>query len=137
MTRFMRVVGVLLQLLGEVLDAVFAFAHVFGDGLADVEQQQARAAGGVVDLDGLSVFQVVRDDLRHQHRDLMRGVELSRLLSCIGGKHANEVLVDEAEHVVALLAIHGDVFDQLQGSLIALVCFAAVSPSLLRPVSAS
>lgn len=65
----------------------------------------------------------------------LQRVELARLLASIDGKHANQLLVDEAEYVVALLASTGMSLISWSKSLIALVCFAAVSPNLLRPVS--
>jgi hypothetical protein len=57
---------------------------------------------------------MVRDDFGHEDGDLMRSVELARLFARIGGEHADEVFVDKAQHVVALPAIHGDVFDELE-----------------------
>jgi hypothetical protein len=60
-----------------------------------------------------AVLQMVRNDFGHEHGDLVRGVELARLFAGIGGKHADEVFIDEAEHIVALAAIHGNVFDEL------------------------
>ena len=56
---------------------------------------------------------MVGNDLGHEHRDLVRGVKLARLFSRIGSKHADEVLINKAQHVVALPAIHRDVFDEL------------------------
>ena len=44
----------------------------------------------------------------------MRRVELARLFTRIGGKHADEIFVDQAEHVVTLPVIHGDVLDELE-----------------------
>ena len=66
---------------------------MLGDGLADIEQERAGAAGGVVNLDGLPVFQMVRDDFGHKHGNLVRRVELARFFARIGGKHADEIFV--------------------------------------------
>ncbi len=44
----------------------------------------------------------------------MRGVELAGLLAGVGREVADQVLVDVAEHIVALLAVHRDVADELQ-----------------------
>ena len=60
-----------------------------------------------------AALQMVRDDLRHEHRHFVRCVELPCLFARVGSEHADEVLVDEPQHVVVLLAIHGDVFDEL------------------------
>ena len=65
-------------------------------------------------LDGLAVFQMVRDDLGHEYGNLVRRVELARFFTRIGSKHANEIFVDKAEHIVALPAIHRDIFDELE-----------------------
>ena len=43
----------------------------------------------------------------------MRGVELTRLFARIGGEHADQILVDKAEDIVALAAIHRDHLDKL------------------------
>ena len=43
----------------------------------------------------------------------MRRVELACLLAGVGGEVADEVLVDEAEHVVVLATVHRDVFDEV------------------------
>ena len=49
-----EVIGVFLQLLSVILDVV-RIHHVLGDALADIEQERAGAAGGVVNLDGFLV----------------------------------------------------------------------------------
>ena len=43
----------------------------------------------------------------------MRRIELAGLLTRIGSKVADEVLVDEAEHVVVLATVHRDIFDEV------------------------
>ena len=43
----------------------------------------------------------------------MRGIKFSRFFPCIGGKHAYQVFIDEAEDIVILPAVHRDIFDQL------------------------
>ena len=107
-----EVIGVLLQLLGIVHDVVVA-ARVPGDALTDVDEQGPGTAGRVIDFDFRAVLQVVRDDLGHQKRDLVGGVELTGLFSRVGGKVADQVLVDEAQDVVILFPIHGDVLDEI------------------------
>ncbi len=44
----------------------------------------------------------------------MRRIELSCFLSGIGGKLADKIFVDEAEHVVILPTIHRNVLDECQ-----------------------
>ena len=56
---------------------------------------------------------MVRNDFGHEDGNLMRGVELASFLARIGGEHADQIFVDEAEHIVALAAIHWNVFDEL------------------------
>ena len=108
-----EVVGVLAQLLGEVLNTVWV-THALGDGMADVKQQGARAGGRVVNLNLVAALEVVSDDVAHDERDLMRGVELACLFARVGRELLDEVLVDVAQHVIALLAISGDVIDKVQ-----------------------
>lgn len=108
-----EVVGVLAQLLGKVLDAV-RVAHALGNGLADVEQQRAGARGRVIDLNLFAALEVVGDDVAHNKGHLMRSVELASFLTCVGRELLDEVLVDVAEHVVALLAVGGDVINEVQ-----------------------
>ncbi len=98
--------------MGVVFDAV-SVVDVFGDGLADVEEEGAGAAGGVVNLDGFAVFYMVGDDFGDEDGNLVRRVELARFFACVGGEHPDEILVDEAEDIVALAAVHGDVFDEV------------------------
>ena len=107
-----QVVRIGLELLGIVLDRV-GVARVSCHRLAYVDKKGARTAGRVVDLDVVLTAQVMRHDLRHKHRHLVRRVELPRLFARIGGKHADEVLVDEAKGVVTLAAVHGDVVDEV------------------------
>ena len=107
-----EVVGVFLELLRIILDGV-RVAVAAHHGLADVDEQRSRAAGGVVDGDVLAVGQVPRDDLAHEHGNLVRGVELAGLLAGVGSEIADEVLVDEAEHVVVGPAVHRDVLDEV------------------------
>ena len=82
-------------------------------GLADVDEQRSRAAGGVVDGDVLASGQVPRDDLAHEHGNLVRGVELAGLLAGVGGEVADEILVDEAQHVIIGPAVHRDILDEV------------------------
>ena len=107
-----QVVGVLLELLRVVLDVVLV-VDVFRDAAADVDQQGAGAACRIVDFDFPSVLQMVRDDFGHEQGHLVRRVELASLLSGVCGEHADEVFVDEAQHVVVLPAVHRNDLDQL------------------------
>lgn len=54
-----------------------------------------------------------RDDLAHEHGDLVRCVKLAGFLAGVSGDVADEVLVDEAEHVVVLPAVHRDILDEV------------------------
>lgn len=74
------------------------------DAPADVDQQGAETAGKVVDFDFCSVFQMVRNNFRHQQRNLVRRVKLPGFLACICGKIADQVLANEAEDVIILLS---------------------------------
>ena len=62
----------------------------------------------------LAALEVVGDDVAHDERHFMRRVELASLLTCVGRELLDEVLVNVAEHVIALLAVGGDVIDKLQ-----------------------
>ena len=44
----------------------------------------------------------------------MGRVELACLFACIGGKHTDKIFVDEAQHIIALLAVHRNILDQIQ-----------------------
>ena len=107
-----EIVGVFLELLSVVLNGV-RVAIAARHGLADVDEQRARSTRGVVDGDVLASGQVPRDDLAHEHGNLVRGVELAGLFAGVGGEVADEVLVDEAQHVIVLTAIHRDVLDEV------------------------
>ena len=107
-----EVVGVLFELLGVVLDGS-AVALLPGDRLADGDEKRARAGGRVVYGDLAASRQVLRHDPRDEGGNLMRSVELAGLLAGVGGEVAYQVLVDVAEHVIALLAVHGYVADEL------------------------
>lgn len=43
----------------------------------------------------------------------MRRIELAGFLASVGGKVADEVLVDKAQDVVILTSVHGDVLDEV------------------------
>ena len=77
--------------------------------VSGLEQQRARAAGGVVD--GLVRVGVGADadHLRHDARDLGRGVELPLALAGLGGEVPHQVLVGVAQQVVALGPIGAEV----------------------------
>ena len=44
----------------------------------------------------------------------MRGVELAGLLACVGSKFLDQVFVDEPEHVVSGVLVHGDILDEFE-----------------------
>ena len=74
--------------------------------VADLEQQGAGAAGGVVDgrvVAGLGAPDA--EDLRHDAADLGRGVELPLALATLGGEVPHQILVGVAEDVVAVGAV--------------------------------
>ena len=48
---------------------------------------------------------MIRNNLRHQKGHFVRRVELSGLLPGIGGKLADQVLVDKPEDIVILLTV--------------------------------
>ena len=52
-------------------------------------------------------------DLGHEQRNLVWRVELASLLPGVRGKHADQILVDESQDVVALFAVHRNDFYQL------------------------
>lgn len=56
---------------------------------------------------------MVRDDLGHKHGNLVWRVKLACFFTRIGGKHADQIFVNEAKDIIALTTIHGDVFDQM------------------------
>ena len=107
-----EVVRVLLKLLRIILDGV-RVAVASRNGLADIDKQRARTARGVVDGDVLASGKVPRDYLAHEHGHLVRRVELAGFLAGVGGEVADEILVDEAEHVVVLTTVHRDVLDEV------------------------
>ena len=108
-----EVVCIFLELLGVVLNVVLS-AHALGRTLANVDQQGTGAAGGVIDFDLVAVFQVIGHDLRHQQGNLMRGIELPGLFTGICREVADQVLINEAQNVIILFAVHGNVLDQLK-----------------------
>ena len=75
----------------------------------DLEQQRARAAGGVVDGLVLAGVRADADDLGQHPRDLGRRVELALGLARLGGEVPHQVLVGVAEQVVALGAAAAEV----------------------------
>ncbi len=107
-----EVVRVLLKLLRIILDGV-RVAVASCHGFADIDKQRARSARGVVDGDVFASGQVPRDYLAHEHGHLVRRIELARFLTGVGGEVADEILVDEAEHVVVLATVHRDVLNEV------------------------
>ena len=107
-----EVVRVLLKLLRIILDGV-RVAVASCHGFADIDKQRARSARGIVDGDVLASGQVPRDYLAHEHGDFVRRIELACFLTGVGGEVADQVLVDEAKHVVVLATVHRDVLDEV------------------------
>ena len=56
---------------------------------------------------------MVRHDFRHEQRNFVRRVELAGLLACVCCKVADQIFVDKAENIIILLAVHGNVFDEI------------------------
>ncbi len=100
------------KLLRIIFDGVW-IAVASRNGLANINKQRARTACRVVDSDVLTSRQVPRDYLAHKHRHLVRRIELAGFLARIGSKVANQILVDEAQHVIVLAAIHRDILDEV------------------------
>ena len=107
-----KVVGALLKLLG-IIDHTVRIGDVLAHRLADSDKQRSGTARRVVDGDGLAVLEVLGDDFRHEHRHLVGRVELTGFLARIGGKVGNKIFIDVAQHIVVLLAIGGNVADEL------------------------
>ena len=57
------------------------------------------------------------DDFRHEEGNLMRRIELARLLPRVRGEHANQILIDETEDVIVLASVHGNVPDEIEECL--------------------
>ena len=68
----------------------------------------------VIDFDFVLALQVACHDFRHQQRNLVGRIELARLFAGIGGKHTDKIFIDEAQHIIALLAVHRNILDQVQ-----------------------
>ena len=78
--------------------------------VADLQQQRARAASGVVDGGGGAGLGFAdADDLRHDAADFGGRVELALALAALGGEVPHQVFVGVAEDVVALGAVLGEV----------------------------
>ncbi len=56
---------------------------------------------------------MVRYNFGHQQRYFVGRIKLARLFSGIGGEHADQIFIYKTQHIIALLAIHRDIFDQL------------------------
>ena len=81
--------------------------------LTDVYQQRTRPAGRVINLDMVTMGKMIGNDFRHEQRDLVRRIELPCFLAGVGSELADEVLVDIAKNVVVLLAVHGNLIDEM------------------------
>ena len=107
-----QVVGVLFEFLSVIHYGVVV-AEVFGCALTYGNQQRTRTAGRVIDRDCLTVFQVIGNNFSHQLGHFVRRIEFTGFLTGIGGKVTDEILINKAENIVVLLAVHGDIFNQL------------------------
>ena len=43
----------------------------------------------------------------------MRRIKFARFFSCIGGKIANQIFVDEAENIIVLFPVHWNILDEV------------------------
>ena len=107
-----EVVGGLIELLGVVGDAV-RIPHATLHRIADGDEQRTRAARGVVDTNRVLAPQMMSDDIRHEHRHLVGGVELAGFLAGVRGELRDEFLVDVAQHIVILVRAHGDGLNEM------------------------
>ena len=107
-----QVVGVLLEFLRVIHDGI-RIAIAPSHRLANMNQQRAGTGCWIVDLDLLAPLQMPCDDFAHQLGDLGRCVEFTGLLARIGGKIADEIFVNESEHVIILTAIHRNVLNEI------------------------
>ena len=78
-----------------------------------MDQQRARATRGVVDIDFFTAGEMPGHYFAHELRNFARRVELTGLLTRIGSEVANQILIDEAEGVVVLPAVHRNVLDEV------------------------
>ena len=108
-----QIVGVLFQLL-RVVFYIVCVSHILGNAFADIDQQRAGTAGRVIDFDFVLALQMACHDFGHQQRNLVGRIELARLFAGIGGKHTDKIFIDEAQHIIALLAVHRNILDQVQ-----------------------
>ena len=111
-----QVVGVFLQLLGIVLDAIRVI-QIARNRPTDVDQKRPRTARRIIDPDLLAILQMLGDDFRHEEGNLMRRIELARLLPRVRGEHADQILIDETEDVIVLASVHGNVPDEIEERL--------------------
>lgn len=82
------------------------------------QQQRARAAGRIVHIEGVPGRRDIAGDHASQYlRYLMRRVELAALLARVRREHADQILVDLAKDVLALLILVFDAVDQLHDAV--------------------
>ena len=74
-----------------------------------LEEQRAGTAGGIVDGLVLTGVGADADHLRHDARDLRRGVELSLALAALGREMAHQIFVGIAQEVVAFGTVGAEV----------------------------
>ena len=110
-----EVKGVGLELLSEVAN-VGARYVVLLEVRAHRDQQGARAAGRIVDLDLIAPFEMEGHDLGHELRDLMWGIELACFLTGACREVADQVFIDKAQHIVALLFAQRDITDDVDNA---------------------
>ena len=53
------------------------------------------------------------NNLRHEKRHLVRGVEFSCFLTGIGSEIGDQIFINETENIVILFTVHWDLIDQL------------------------
>ena len=77
--------------------------------VGSLEEERAGTAGGIVDGLVLACVGADADHLRHDARDLRRGVELSLALAALGREMAHQIFVGIAQEVVAFGTVGAEV----------------------------
>ena len=107
-----QIIGVFFQFLSVIHDVIFALC-VLGNALTDGNEQRTRTAGGIVNFNFLSIFQMVGNNFGHELRYFVRCIELTGLFARIGCKVADQVLINKAQNIIVLFAISRDILNQL------------------------
>ncbi|MPM13303.1 hypothetical protein SDC9_59659 [bioreactor metagenome] len=105
-----QVVSVFLPLL-RVVHYIVLIGHIFSCALTDGNQQRTRAAGWIKNFDFSLALEMVCNNLRHEKGNFVGRIEFSSLFSGIGRKVANKILIDEAQNVIILFSVRGNIFD--------------------------